>query len=177
MSFLSGFEKFVRQAEPLAMHTWFQLGGPAEYFAEPLGVDDLVAVLRRARQEDLPVHVLGRGSNILVRDEGVRGVVMTLSAPAFRQIEIAGDAITAGGGARLGRVVTTAAYAGLAGLEELVAIPGTVGGALHGNAGTPAPKSVNGPPGRPSSPTPARSSSANARTWSSATARATSTNR
>ncbi|MCX7428133.1 MAG: UDP-N-acetylmuramate dehydrogenase [Planctomycetia bacterium] len=137
MSFLSGFEKFVRQAEPLAMHTWFQLGGPAEYFAEPLGVDDLVAILRRARQEDLPVHVLGRGSNILVRDEGVRGVVMTLSAPAFRQIEIAGDAITAGGGARLGRVVTTAAYAGLAGLEELVAIPGTVGGALHGNAGAP----------------------------------------
>ena len=137
MSFLKGFEKFVRQAEPLAMHTWFQIGGPAEYFAEPPSVDDLVALVRRARDVHMPVRVLGRGSNILVRDEGVPGLVVSLSQPPFRQIEVAGDSITAGGGARLGRVVTTAAHAGLAGLEDLVAIPGTVGGALHGNAGTP----------------------------------------
>jgi len=137
MSFLKGFEKFARQAEPLAMHTWFQLGGPAEYFAEPTSVDDLIAVIRRARELRMPLRVLGRGSNILVRDEGVPGVVVSLSEPVFQRIDVAGNRIAAGGGARLGRVVTTAANAGLAGLEELVAIPGTVGGALHGNAGTP----------------------------------------
>ena len=135
MSFLTGFEKFVRQAEPLAMYTWFQIGGPAEYFAEPTSVDELIAVVRRAREEEMPVRVLGRGSNLLVRDEGVPGVVLSLSEPVFRQIDVADNTITAGGGARLGRVVTTAVHAGLAGLEELVAIPGTLGGALHGNAG------------------------------------------
>jgi UDP-N-acetylmuramate dehydrogenase len=79
--------------------------------------------------------MLGRGSNLLVRDEGVAGLVITLSDPAFRKIEIQRNSITAGAGARLGRIVTTAVHAGLAGLEELVAIPGTLGGALHGNAG------------------------------------------
>ncbi|MBN2022955.1 MAG: UDP-N-acetylmuramate dehydrogenase [Pirellulales bacterium] len=136
MGFLTGFESFVRRDEPLAMHTWFQLGGPAEFFAEPGDLDQLVAVVRRARDEDLVIRILGRGSNLLVRDEGIRGVVIRLSEPAFGAIDVAGTTITAGAGARLGRVVTTAVRAGLGGLEELVAIPGTVGGALRQNAGT-----------------------------------------
>jgi UDP-N-acetylmuramate dehydrogenase len=136
MSVLTGFEKIVRQAEPLAMHTWFQLGGPAEYYAEPRDVDELIALVRRCREEDVPLRVLGRGSNVLVRDEGVPGVVVELSAPAFREVKVQGQTITAGGGTRLGRVVTTAVHQGLAGLEVLVGIPGSLGGALHGNAGT-----------------------------------------
>ena len=136
MDIFTGFEKIVRQAEPLAMHTWFQLGGPAEYFAEPGDLDELVALVRRSADAGVPMRILGRGSNILVRDEGVAGLVIYLSSPAFRGIEIDGQAVVAGGGARLGRVVTAAVHAGLAGLEELVAIPGTLGGALHGNAGT-----------------------------------------
>ncbi|MBN2216614.1 MAG: UDP-N-acetylmuramate dehydrogenase [Pirellulales bacterium] len=135
MGFLTGFEKFVRTAEPLAMHTWFQLGGPAEFFAEPTCRDELVAVIRRALEQDMPLRMLGRGSNILVRDEGVPGVVIVLAHPSFCEIRVDGTSIAAGAGARLGRVVTTAVHAGLAGLEELVAIPGTMGGALHGNAG------------------------------------------
>jgi UDP-N-acetylmuramate dehydrogenase len=135
MAWLTGFEKIVRQAEPLAMHTWLQLGGPAEYFAEPRDRDELVELVRRCHEEEVPLRVLGRGSNVLVRDEGVPGVVVQLSAPAFRQIDVAGRQITAAGGARLGRVVTTAVHEGLAGLEVLVGIPGSVGGALHGNAG------------------------------------------
>ena len=135
MSLLTGFEKIVRQAEPLAMHTWFQLGGPAEYFAEPQNPDELIALIKRCRQEDVPVRVLGRGSNLLVRDEGVPGVVIRLSSPAFCEIGVQGRTINAGGGAKLGHVVTTAVHQGLAGLEVLVAIPGTLGGALHGNAG------------------------------------------
>ena len=135
MSWLTGLEKIVRQAEPLAMHTWFQLGGPAEYFAEPRDVDELIGLVRRCREEEVPLRLLGRGSNVLVRDEGVPGVVVHLSALPFREIKIDGRRITSGSGARLGRVVTTAVHEGLAGLEALVGIPGSVGGALHGNAG------------------------------------------
>jgi len=136
MGLFTGFEKIVRQAEPLAMHTWFQLGGPAEYFAEPRHADELIALIRRCHEEEVPVRVLGSGSNLLVSDEGVPGMVVQLTAPAFCEIKVEGQSITAGGGAKLGRVVTTAVHAGLAGLEVLVAIPGTLGGALHGNAGT-----------------------------------------
>ena len=136
MGFLSGLETIVRQDEPLAMHTWFQLGGAAEYFAEPTQADELVAVVQRCHDEGMPMRVLGRGSNILVRDEGVPGMVLRLSAPAFCEIKVRKDTITAGAGAKLGRIVTTAVHHGLAGLEALVAIPGTLGGALHGNAGT-----------------------------------------
>lgn len=118
------------------MHTWFQLGGAAEFFAEPRTEDELIGLIARCAQEDLPVRVLGGGSNILVRDEGVPGMVIRLSAPAFASIVVKGPVLTAGGGAPLGRVVTSACHDGLAGLEVLIGIPGTLGGALHGNAGT-----------------------------------------
>jgi UDP-N-acetylmuramate dehydrogenase len=133
---LTGFEKVVRPAEPLAMHTWFQLGGPAEYFAEPETPDQLIALVKRCHEEEAPVRLLGRGSNVLVRDEGVPGVVIRLSAPVFGDIQIVGRSVVAGGGGPLGRVVTSAVHRGLAGLEILIGIPGTLGGALHGNAGT-----------------------------------------
>jgi len=136
MGFLSGFEKIVRQGEPLAMHTWFQLGGPAEYFAEPRHAEELVLLVKRCRDEQVPIRMLGRGSNVLVCDEGVPGMVIRLSAPAFCDIAVDGRTVSAGAGASLGHVVTTAVHEGLAGLEVLVAIPGTVGGALRGNAGT-----------------------------------------
>ena len=136
MSLLTGFENVVRQGEPLAMHTWFQLGGPAEYFAEPDSADQLIALVRRCHAEGVEIRLLGQGSNILVRDDGVPGMVIHLSAPAFCEIRVEGRSLTAGGGALLGRAVTTAVHRGLAGLETLIGIPGTVGGALHGNAGT-----------------------------------------
>jgi UDP-N-acetylmuramate dehydrogenase len=136
MGLMTGFEKIVRQNEPLAMHTWFQLGGPAEYFAEPETVDELTALVQRCHQEGIGIRVLGQGSNLLVSDKGVPGLVIRLSAPAFGEIRIDGRSIAVGGGALLGRVVTTTVHRGLAGLETLIGIPGTVGGALHGNAGT-----------------------------------------
>lgn len=135
MSRFTGFEKIVRESELMAMHTWFQLGGAAEYFAEPRDAEQLMALIARCRQEDVPARLLGGGSNVLVRDPGVRGMVIRLSEPAFCGITVDGCTIVAGGGARLGQVVTTAVREGLAGLEPLVAIPGTLGGALHGNAG------------------------------------------
>ncbi len=135
MSSLSGFEKIIRRNEPLAPHTWFHLGGPAEYFAEPHSVDELTALVRRCRDENLPIRLLGGGSNILVREQVLPGVVLHLSAPAFTEIVVDKQRIGAGGGAKLGHIISTAVRSGLAGLETLVGIPGSLGGALHNNAG------------------------------------------
>ncbi len=132
----SGFEKVVRPSEVLAMHTWLGLGGPAQYYAEPRTAEELAALVARAKQEGLPVRVLGAGSNILVRDEGVPGLVVHLGCPAFMDMRSQENRIIVGGGAPLTRVVTFAAHEGFGGLETLVAIPGTVGGAVQGNVGT-----------------------------------------
>jgi UDP-N-acetylmuramate dehydrogenase len=132
----TGFENIVRQGEPLAMHTWFQLGGPAEFFAEPENPDQLIALLKQSNEQGVEARVLGQGSNILVSDEGVPGLVLRLSSPEFGKITIDRRRATVGGGANLGRLVTTTVHRGLAGMEMLVGIPGTVGGALHGNTGS-----------------------------------------
>lgn len=132
----AGFEKSIRRDEPLAPRTWLKMGGAAEYFAEPETVDELATLVQRCRDQEVPVRILGGGSNILVREEGVRGVVVHLCAPAFAETTIQGTSVTAGGGASLGDVVAAAVRHGLAGLEPLVGIPGTIGGALHTNAGT-----------------------------------------
>src|SRR3954469_10082967 len=125
MSIPSGFEHIVRENEPLAPHTWFRLGGPAQYFAEPTSVDELTALVRRCHEAGLPVRMLGGGSNLLVRDEGVTGLVVALGAAALGRIDVAGRKVAAGGGAKLGHVISTAVREGLAGLEMLVGIPGT----------------------------------------------------
>src|SRR5262245_52977285 len=75
MALFSGFEHIVHEQEPLARHTWLRLGGPAQYFAEPTTFDELAGLVARCRQEDVPVRLLGGGSNVLVREEGVRGLV------------------------------------------------------------------------------------------------------
>jgi len=126
----------VREQVPLADRTWFKLGGPAQYFAEPTSTDELKAVVERCRDEDLQARLLGGGSNVLVRDEGAAGMVISLADPSFSQIKISGNKVTVGGGVNLANAITMTVGAGLAGLEPLVGIPGTVGGALHGNAGT-----------------------------------------
>jgi len=136
MSLVKGFDHFVRPAEPLAPHTWFHLGGPAEFFAEPNTVEELQALVRRCHQQNTPIRLLGGGSNILVRDEGVPGMVVRLAAPAFTEITVGKQTVSAGGGAKLGHAISTSVREGLAGLETLVGIPGTIGGALHGNAGS-----------------------------------------
>jgi UDP-N-acetylmuramate dehydrogenase len=135
MTLWTGLESIVRQAEPLAAHTWFRLGGPAQYFAEPQSTDELVALVHRCRDNAIPIRLLGGGSNLLVREMGVTGMVIHLTAPVFSEISVSGNTVTAGGGAKLGHVISTAVREGLGGLEALVGIPGTVGGALHGNAG------------------------------------------
>jgi UDP-N-acetylmuramate dehydrogenase len=135
MAALTGID-YVRENVPLAERTWLKVGGPAQYFAEPTSVDELHAVVKRCRDEGLQARLLGGGSNVLVRDEGVTGTIISLAHSSFAAIQVSGRHVTAGGGAKLANLVTTSVGAGLAGLEPLVGIPGTVGGALHGNAGT-----------------------------------------
>jgi UDP-N-acetylmuramate dehydrogenase len=135
MTAMTGLE-CVREQVPLAERTWFKLGGPAQYFAEPTSVDELLAVVRRCRDESLHVRLLGGGSKVLVRDEGVPGMVISLAEPVFGDVKVAGQRVTVGGGAKLANLITVTVGGGLAGLEPLVGIPGTVGGALHGNSGT-----------------------------------------
>lgn len=135
MGILTGLEHFIREQEPLAPYTWLRLGGPAQYFAEPTSPAELVELVKRCHGASLPVRILGGGSNLLVREEGVKGVVVQLTAAAFGGIRHEGRKIIAGGGAKLGHVVSTAVREGLAGIEMLAGIPGTLGGALHTNAG------------------------------------------
>lgn len=130
------FRKFIRRDVPLEMYTRLQLGGPAEFFAEPTSQPELIDLLKQCREENVPVRILGAGSNVLVAEEGISGVVLSLSAPTFCDIQISGRQIVAGAGAKLGRIVTQSVSHGLTGLEGLIGIPGTVGGALCGNTGT-----------------------------------------
>jgi UDP-N-acetylmuramate dehydrogenase len=118
----------------MARWNWLRIGGAAQFFAEPTTADELRDIVRRSHAESLPVRILGSGSNILVPDKGVDGVVIMLSAPAFCGIEVRDNELIGGGGARLNHLIATAAREGLTGLEPLVGIPGTLGGALRTNA-------------------------------------------
>ena len=108
---------------------------PAEYLVEPRSVDELAAVVRCCAETGVPCRVLGSGSNLLVRDEGVSGVVLRLAEESFGEITIEGTVVNVGAGALLSHVISHSVRGGLVGLETLVGIPGTVGGALRGNAG------------------------------------------
>src|SRR5262245_11660894 len=133
MTFPTGLAN-VRPDVPLAPFTWFRLGGPAQYFVEPASREELQQVVRGAKTGGLPMRVLGAGSNVLVSESGVPGLVVHLSHATFAQVSVNGTRLKAGGGAKLGQVVATAVREGLGGLETLVGIPGTVGGALRMNA-------------------------------------------
>ncbi len=135
MSVYAGFEHIVRENEPLASFTRLNLGGVAEFFAEPTTVDELVGLVKAFSVAGLPVRLIGGGSNVLIRNEGVSGLVLHLGAPVFTAIDVDGNRIAAGGGAKLSHFVSTAVREGLSGPEQLVGIPGTVGGALHSNTG------------------------------------------
>jgi UDP-N-acetylmuramate dehydrogenase len=135
MSIFSGLEDIVEQDHPLAAHTWYCLGGPAEYFVRPKDVEQLQEVVRRCNENHLPIHVLGFGSNLLVSDEGVRGAVIKLEGDTFGRTEFGREELTAWAGAELSKLVLTCVEKGLSGVEPLTGIPGSVGGAVKMNAG------------------------------------------
>ena len=121
-------------AQPLSEITWFRVGGPAEVLFRPKDADDLAAFMR-ARPKDVPVMAIGVGSNLLVRDKGVRGVVVRLGAGFNQIVAEENNRVRAGAAALDTSVAQAAAKANIAGLEFLRGIPGTVGGGLRMNAG------------------------------------------
>ena len=126
----------LRGEEPLATKTTMRLGGAARVYAEPANLPDLQALLRGAAEAGIPVFVLGRGSNLVVPDEGVDGVVISLVHEAWSTFEERPEGrVWAGAGLRLKNLCGLAAKAGLGGFEFLEGIPGSVGGALRMNAG------------------------------------------
>jgi len=125
----------IRRDEIMARHTTLRVGGPADAWVEPANEADLAAVLRFCHEQSVPFFILGRGSNLIVRDGGFRGTVISLAAPEFSRIEIDGLRIRAGAGAKQKNVAVEAKRAGLSGVEFLEGIPGSVGGALRMNAG------------------------------------------
>lgn len=135
MANLDDFAEILKPNEPLAPYTFLKLGGPAEFLAQPRSVEELSALVRHCYQERIPVRVLGKGCNLLIRDEGVDGVVLRLTEPAFTEVSVEGKRVRAGTGASVSDLIEHSARHGLAGLETLVGIPGTVGGALRCNAG------------------------------------------
>jgi UDP-N-acetylmuramate dehydrogenase len=133
--FLREFAQITRLKEPLAPFTQLRIGGPAEVLIRPRSFDELAAVQKRALDAGSAFRVLGAGGNLLVNDEGVDGVVVLLDAPAFGELQVRGRVVHAGCGARLAGLIACAAEHNLAGLEPLVGLPGSVGGALRLNAG------------------------------------------
>jgi len=126
----------VRFKEPLSFHTSLRIGGPADFFIVPQDVEDIRLALSFAEKEQLAVEVVGGGNNLLVRDRGIRGVVLKLEG-CLGRAEYHGEEAVAGAGVSLSALIREAAALHLGGVECLVGIPATVGGALAMNAGTP----------------------------------------
>lgn len=122
----------VRVGVSLASFTTYRFGGPAEFFFEATTADDAVRAVRAAAELELPLTVLGGGSNVLVADDGVKGLVLRL---ADRRVRIEGEKVIAGAGAPPGNIALRSVEAGLAGFEWAAGLPGTIGGAVRGNAG------------------------------------------
>ena len=125
----------IRRDEPLAKHTTLRVGGPADVYVEPATEADLAAILVFCRERGQKFFVLGRGSNLVVRDGGFRGVVICLAHANFSGVEIDGERIRCGAGAKQKAVAIEAKRNGLSGVEFLEGIPGSIGGALRMNAG------------------------------------------
>ena len=121
-------------AEPMTKHTSFHIGGPAELMAQPQSEAELQSLLLKAAEAAVPVTLVGNGSNLLVRDKGIRGLVIKLGS-MLRDIKLNGNVLTFGSGVSLAQASKKAAELGLSGMEFAVGIPGSIGGAVYMNAG------------------------------------------
>ena len=125
----------VKLDEPLDRYTSFKIGGRANFFIQPYDTGDLKLLINRANRYNIPILVMGAGSNILINDLGVDAIVLKLSSPVFKKISCDGHSIQAGSAVTLRQLIQYALEKGLSGLEFLSGIPGTLGGALVMNAG------------------------------------------
>jgi UDP-N-acetylmuramate dehydrogenase len=132
---LKDFAGIIQANASLAPYTQLKIGGPAEVLVQHNALDELIAFIKVCFAKQIRFRILGSGGNILAHDEGVKGIVLRLASPTFTRISLEGRRLKAGCGATLSAVIAHAARAGLTGLEPLVGLPGTIGGALLLNAG------------------------------------------
>ncbi|MCM8791609.1 MAG: UDP-N-acetylmuramate dehydrogenase [Candidatus Omnitrophica bacterium] len=135
MNWLNTLRSKVRRDILLSKHTTFKIGGKADFFVEPINLEDLRKLLMIAKDKKLRIFIIGQGSNILVHDEGVRGIVVKFNSEYFRKIRLLYNCLKVGAGVKLNEVLQFCLKKGLSGLEFLIGIPATVGGALVMNAG------------------------------------------
>lgn len=133
--FKRSFNSRIEFGMSLAGHTSFRIGGPADIWAKPQDLKGLRKILLFAKDKKIPVFIIGRGTNILVRDTGFRGLVISLDSEFFKKMKIKGNDLRVGAGLGLPHLVRLCCDKALGGLESLVGIPGTVGGAVYMNAG------------------------------------------
>lgn len=132
---IDDFSEILRRDESLADYNWLRIGGPAEFLLTPTTEDELLDVVRCCLAGGITIRILGGGSNLLVADEGISGAVIRVVEPLLSDVSVDGTTVTAGGGCTLSHAISESVRAQLAGLETLVGIPGSVGGAIVGNAG------------------------------------------
>lgn len=125
----------VRSGERLAGHTSFKIGGPADIWSEPADTAQLKKLVRYAQKKKTPLFVIGGGTNLLVSDGGYRGIVVHLGSAFFKKVAFKGTRVRAGAGVNVSALVRLCCSKGLGGLESLIGIPGTAGGAVRMNAG------------------------------------------
>jgi len=135
MNSFTGLEEIVETDYPLARRTWYGLGGKADFFIRPKTVEQLKKVVRRCNENNIPIYVMGFGSNLLISDDGLRAAVIKLEAEQLAQIEFDAEEVTAWAGAELSKLVLTCVEKGLSGIEALTGIPGSVGGAVKNECG------------------------------------------
>lgn len=132
----AGMEEFVEQNVPLKPFTWYKLGGPARWFVRPRNLDELQEAARRCVENDIPIYVLGLGANLLVSDQGVpNGAVFRLDQDYWRRVKFDKNVAEVAAGVDMQRLVLRTCKQGLAGIECLAGIPGTIGGGVRMNAG------------------------------------------
>jgi UDP-N-acetylmuramate dehydrogenase len=131
----AGLEEAVTENEPLAPHTWYKIGGPARWYVRPRTVAELQEAARRCVENEIPIYVLGLGANLLVGDDGVDGAVFRLDQDHWRRVKTDKTIVEVGAGADMQKLVLKTVRAGLAGIECLAGIPGTIGGGIRMNAG------------------------------------------
>ncbi len=131
----SGMEDFVTENVPLANKTWYRIGGPARWYVQPRNPDELRDAALRCAENEIPLFVLGLGANLLVSDAGVNGAVFKLDADYWRRVRYDKTTVEVGAGADIQKLIVRTVRQGLAGVECLAGIPGTIGGAVRMNAG------------------------------------------
>jgi UDP-N-acetylmuramate dehydrogenase len=131
----AGLEEIVTENVPLAPKTWYRIGGPARWFVQPRSVEQLQESAQRCVGNEIPIYVLGLGANLLVTDEGVNGAVFKLDQEYWRRVKFEKNVVEVGAGVDIQKLILRTVRQGLAGIESLAGIPGTIGGGIRMNCG------------------------------------------